>query len=194
MKTIANIGWKNEELIVQENLPVCAGLKVIRKNDPNYGLSDEEIQDRNEFIRCYLLRDFEPLLKIPIQVAEDDFFIPEHDVCSSEYTAFNTHDFQKRMRPFNRYAYAMKIILERVKDLAILYSVVSSRDGKEEIFRRFESLVEYHFRGRLLFLVRRYRYAYSDYGRIKLKQNIGEINRRILECKRIWEQFAPWDV
>jgi len=29
--------------------------------------------------------------------------------------------------------------------------------------------------------------------RLELKQKIGEINRRILDCERIWERYAPWD-
>ena len=46
----------------------------IRKNSPWYGMSDEEIEDRREFIRCYLLKDFEPILMIPAQPIENDFW------------------------------------------------------------------------------------------------------------------------
>ena len=42
------------------------GLVVVRTNDPWYGMSEEEIEDRKEFIRCDLNRDFEVLFLIPI--------------------------------------------------------------------------------------------------------------------------------
>ena len=44
--------------IEYEELPVKSALKVIRTNDPNWGLSDDEIQERNEFISWYLQKDF----------------------------------------------------------------------------------------------------------------------------------------
>ena len=53
--------------IVEEDLPVRANLKVIRINAPDYGLTDDEIQDRNEFIRCYLLNELgAALLRRPL--------------------------------------------------------------------------------------------------------------------------------
>jgi hypothetical protein len=64
--------------IPEEELPSRAGLIVIRKNDPNYGLSDEEIQDRIEFIRCYLLKEFEIILSVPRQDHTDDFFVQDY--------------------------------------------------------------------------------------------------------------------
>ena len=179
--------------IPEEELPVRAGLKVIRKNDPDYGLTEEEIQDRMEFIRCYLSKDFEILLMIPTQSNTDDFFIPDCDVFSDEYSAFNTHDFQKTQRPFDKYGYVMKKIMERIKDLAILYSVISSPERRMNIYHRYESLVELEFRERLLSLVERYKRTSDPDRRLAIKQKIGEVNRRILEAKRVWEQDAPWD-
>jgi hypothetical protein len=44
-----------ENWIPEEELPTCSGLVVVHKKDPNHGLSDDEIQDRLEFIRCYLV-------------------------------------------------------------------------------------------------------------------------------------------
>ena len=66
--------------IAEEELPVRANLKVILRNDPNYGLTEDEIQDRVEFIRCYLLREFELLMMIPKQTQEDDFFVGDFTV------------------------------------------------------------------------------------------------------------------
>ena len=51
--------------IPEEELPARVGLRVERKSDPDYGLSEDEIADRNEFIRCYLVREFELLMMLP---------------------------------------------------------------------------------------------------------------------------------
>lgn len=182
--------------IPQEELPVGPNIKVIRKNDPDYGLSEDEIEDRNEFIRCYLLRDFEPLMMIPKQDPESDFFVADCVVSEAEYSAFNTHDFQRSLRPFDKYAYAIKKIMERVKDLAIMHSSISSEEGRKDTQRRYEAVLDLQFRDRLLGLIERYKRTGNDEIRCDLKQKIGELNRRILDCKRIWERYAPpenWD-
>ena len=180
--------------IVEDELPVRPNLKVIRMNDQDYGLTENEIDDRKEFIRCYLLKDFEVLIIIPKQSAENDFFIYDCDVSEHEYSAFNTHDFQRILRTFDRYGYAIKKIMERVKDLAILHSVISSPERRLDTYRRYESLIEYEFRSRLMSLVERYKKTDDDERRLSLKQKMGEINRRIFEAKKIWEQYAPWDM
>ena len=77
-----------DKWIPQEQVPTRAGLKVIRTNHPNYGLSQDEIQDRNEFIRCHLLKEFEVLLMIPQQETENDFFISDYSTENSD-SAFN---------------------------------------------------------------------------------------------------------
>lgn len=178
--------------VVQEDVPVHPGLKVVRLNDPDRGLSDDEILERNEFIHWYIQQDFALVMMIPGQ-AENDFFIVDCDPTSSDYSAFNTHDYQRMLRPFNKYGYAMKKIMERIKDLAIMHSVVSSPEAREQVHKRYKSLVEIEFRSRLTDLVNRYRNTSSELTRFSLKQRIGEINRRIIECKKIWEQYAPWD-
>ena len=175
--------------IEYEELPVKSGLKVIRTNDPNLGLSDDEIQERNEFISWYLQKDFAILRLLP-SPKENDFFIA--DFASTDDSAFNTHDFQNQLRPFNKYGYAMKKIMERVKDIAILHSVISSSEGRKETYQRYEWLVETEFRSRLVDLLIRFRCTTSIEQRSSLKQRMGEINRRIIECKKIWEQYAPW--
>jgi hypothetical protein len=62
--------------IPAEELPARAGIRVERLSDPDYGLSEDEIADRNEFIRCYLVREFELLMMLPGNEEGTDFFIP----------------------------------------------------------------------------------------------------------------------
>ena len=182
--------------IAEDTIPASAALKVLRTSDPDFSLTEDEIQDRNEFIRCYLLSSFGPIMRIATQEPEDDFFVPDCDVTDPAYSAFNTHDFQRSQRPFDKYAYAMKMILEEVKDLAILHSSVSNSEGRLRTYQRYQDLVEREFRDRLLELVQRYPRCRTESGRFSAKQQIGELNRRIMDCKRVWELYAPpevWD-
>ena len=64
-----------ENCIPEQEVPSPARLRVIRRNDPYYGLSDDEVKDRIEFIRCYILKDFETILSVPRQDYSDDFFV-----------------------------------------------------------------------------------------------------------------------
>lgn len=196
MNTTVNINCPVDNWITEEDLPASASLKVVRINSPSYGLTEDEITDRNEFIRCYLFSDFELLMMIPNQTPTTDFFFSDVDVSHAEYSAFNTVDFQRTRRPFDRYAYAMKKIMARIQDLAIIHSSTSSEDGRKHTYQRYKRLVEVEFRERLFELVAQYRNTWSLERRSAIKQKIGEINRRIMECRRVWERHAPpsvWD-
>ena len=48
--------------VSEKEIPVSPALKVIRPNDPWQGMSEEEVEDAKEFIRCHLLREHETLL------------------------------------------------------------------------------------------------------------------------------------
>jgi hypothetical protein len=185
-----------ENWIPDEELPVRAGLVAIQKNDPNYGLTEDEIQDRIEFIRCYLLKDFALLMMIPKQTHENDFFIHDCDVFDAEYSAFNTHDFQKQMRPFNMQGYAMKKIMERVKDLAIMHSCITQPEIRQLVFERFLSFMAFEFINEVEELARQLHTDISYTEQAQIKRKISTLSRKINKCKRIWERYAPpenWD-
>ncbi len=176
---------------VKEDAVDEAGLVVSRKNSPWHGMTEEEIEDRREFIRCYLLKDFELVLLIPVQPRENDFWFSSHQEFME--SAFNTCDFQRTQRPFNKYAYRIRKILERVKDLALLYSCISQPDGRANVRSRFENLIENEFREQLLNLVERHKRTFDEERRFEIKRKIAKLSRHILECKRIWEKYSPWE-
>ena len=155
--------------------------------------SASELDERNEFIQWYLLQDYAPLLSVPRRVADTGFFIAEVDAASPEYSAFSTHDFLDALQPFNKYGYAMKKIMERVRGLAILHSCLSSPEGRLNTQRRFEAFLEGKFRGRLAYLIERCQMTDDPDRKLDLKLKIAELTRRITEAKRIWERYAPWD-
>jgi len=176
--------------IDENELPVRADLQVVKINDPDYTMTQDEIEDRNEYIRCYILSGFEALLTIPVNKYESDFFIENW-----EESAFNTEDYY-RMYPntgFNRYSFRIKKILQEVEHLAILYSCISDNQGRQRTFNRYKTLVDKEFRNKALFLIGKYRITNDSEERLALKEKISELNKRILQCKKIWEQYAPRD-
>lgn len=176
--------------IEEEDLPARASLKVIHRNDPDCGITQDEIDDRNEFIKCYILSGFEALLTIPVQKFESDFFVEDW-----EESAFNTEDFYRvyRSSPFNKYAYRIKKVMEKVMDLAILHSCISSLPGRMRLKNRFENLINFEFGNRAARLTKKYRMTTDRDIRFALSAKIGELNKRIFEFKKLWEQYAPWD-
>jgi hypothetical protein len=188
MKPIEQIGYTIGRWIDQEELPVRANLKVIRKSDPDYGLSDDEIMDRNEFVRCYLLQDCELLLMIPKQDGEDDFFIKDY-----QESAFNTFDYHRLhpSRSFNKYAYRIRKIMEQGMDLAIMHSCISSEEGRQNVQRRYQILVNAEFRYPALRQVERFRNCSDREKRYQLKKKIGHYNTMILKCNEIWRAHSP---
>jgi hypothetical protein len=176
---------------IKEEIGRPAILRVIRANDPWEGMSEEEIEDAREFIRWYVNKDFAVLLLIPTPPRENDFWYSDYE--EFQESAFNTHDFQALQRPFNKYAYRIKKIVERVKDLAILYSCISSDADREDTRSRYDNLVSHEFRNRLLYLVEKHRKESDEDERFLLRRKIAELNRRILECKILWEKYSRWE-
>jgi hypothetical protein len=179
---------KNYDWIDSEELPVRADLKVVRINDPDFGLTQDEIDDRDEFIRCYILQDFEAILRLPVQRLESDFFIENW-----RESAFNTIDYYRDypQNRFYRYAYKIRKIMEEVKHLAILYSCISDPEGRIRIQSRYKNLVEDEFRNKAVALISRYKMVSDEQIRNRIRSKVAELNERIMQCKRVWEQYAP---
>ena len=57
MKQNKEISYEVDRWIVEEDIPASAGLKPIRPTSPNYGMTDDEILDRNEFVRCFMMQE-----------------------------------------------------------------------------------------------------------------------------------------
>ena len=175
----------NDNWVEFEELPVRSNLKVIRENDPDYGFTADEIQDRYEFIRCYLLKEYELILMIPKQEKQCDFFVV--DFLES---AFNTYDYQGMVSLFNSYGYASRKVLDSVKDLAIMHSALSSEEGRSNVKRRYEQILEREFFDKVMILAKRFKDTGDSERRLAIKKKIAVLNIRVIECKGVWEQFA----
>jgi hypothetical protein len=125
---------------------------------------------------------------IPKQDSESDFFIKDF-----QESAFNTVDYYRLYpsRPFNKYAYRVKKVMEEVKDLAIMHSCISSMEGRQNVQRRYQILVEAELRDPALRLVERFRRCGDPEKRYQLKKKIGRYNAMIVRCKEIWRAHSP---
>jgi hypothetical protein len=131
------------------------------------------------------------LLQIPCEPRQNDFWSSNHPEFME--SAFNTYDYQKDQKPFNKYAYRIKKIMEEVKDIALLHSSISRAEGRANLQRRYENLVQNEFRDRLLSLVERYQRSMDEEKRTLIRRKIAELNRRILQCQKVWEEYAYWE-
>jgi hypothetical protein len=174
--------------IKEEQRPAL--LRVIRANDPWEGMSEEEIEDAREYIRWYINKDFELLLLIPVHPRETEIWFSDYEEFRT--SAFNTHDFQALQQPFDKYGYRVKKVLEKVKDLAILYSCLTSTEGREYTLGRYENLVSNEFRDKLMNLIERYQGTTDVDERMRLKPKIAEVSRRIMKCKEVWQKYSTW--
>jgi hypothetical protein len=185
------IGETVDRWMEEETHPRVRRVSIIRKCSPWYGMSEEEIEDRREFIRCYLLKDFELVLMIPVQPRENDFWFSSHQEFIE--SAFNTHDFQKDRKSFDKYHYRIRKVMEQVKDLALLHSCISQPEGRKNIRGRFENVVNEEFRNPLLEIVERHRKTFDEERKFGMRKKIAKLSQHILECKRIWDKYSPWE-
>jgi hypothetical protein len=193
--SLVEISREVDSWIDEEELPVRDGLKPVSGFDPYEGMDEEEIEAYLDFMHWFLNREHAVLLLIPKQKSEYDFWSVELDEFGCDVSAFNTVDFE-RLYPdtFSKYHYRLQKIFERVKDLAIMHSVLNSEEGRANTFNKYQSLLEKEFRGQLVRLAQRFERETDELSKSELRQKIAKLNRQILECKKIWEQYAPRDI
>lgn len=178
-------GW-----IEAQQLPVKAGLKVVRQWDVHQGRSEEEVEAWAEFIGWHLRQDRILLLLVPGQEAGDGFFIGDYGVGDSEYSAFNTHDFDRLRGEFNRRAYARRKLLERVEELALIHSCISDEAGRRNTEARFRGLLEREFGEQLDKLAEKLIGTSDRERQAEIKRRIEAIRRQVGECERVWAKRA----
>ena len=178
-------GW-----IEEQELPVKAGLKVVRQWDLHLGQSEEEVEAWVEFIGWHLRQDRVLLLLIPGQETGDGFYIGDYGVVDSEYSAFNTHDFDRLRGEFNRQAYARWKLLERVEELALIHSCISDEEGRRNTEARFKGLLEREFGERLDKLAEKLVRTADRERQEEIKRRIEAIRRQVGECERVWAKRA----
>ena len=182
-----------ENWINEAELPVHPYLKPISRFDGLYPEDAEEREAYWDFINWAMTREHAVLLNIPKSQNECYWFI-ELDEFGNDISVFNTMDFQ-RLHPdrFNKYHYRLKKVYEKVKDLALLHSCISQDEGKENVFKKYRSLVEDEFSDKAKMFLETYKKYPHLVNKDKLIEKIAEQNSRIRRCKRIWKEYAYSD-
>ena len=183
-----------QDWIHEQELPSNATLKPVKKFDELYPESEEERQAYWDFIRWAINKEHAILLYIPKQQNENDFWQLDLDESGTDVSAFNTADFERLHNySFDKYAYKIKKIYEKVQDLALLHSCVSTKEGKTNIHRRFTNLIESEFKERAEILVETYKKYPQLISKEKVFDKVTELNTNIRKCNRIWHQHAYRD-
>ena len=80
-----------------------------------------------------------------------------------------------------------------MKDLAIMHSCISQPEGRDNIKARFELLAKSEFTEPLLSTIEKYDLASDEERMFELKRRISKLSQHIMECKRIWDKYSPWE-
>ncbi|MDZ7760056.1 MAG: hypothetical protein U5L00_07365 [Desulfovermiculus sp.] len=178
------------EWIDEEELPSRPGLKVLRSSashfDPCEGMDEDDREAYWEFISWFISREHLALLSLPVPVAVGFTPIEPNDAISFP---FGSMDFERKSS-FKAYSWRLKMIFDRVKDLAETHSCISQEQGKRNIFRRYQELVEREFRDKALQLLETYTKYPQWTDKDKVFKRIQEYNAHIGKCKAIWRDFA----
>ena len=184
-------GW-----IAEEDLPPRSGLKVIRKFSDVYpeDWDDDEFEAYWEFIAKGLAKDYAPILALPKPENKCEFWPFQIDEYGYDVSPFTTSDFRYRHPyKFNKELFKVKKVYERVKDLAIAYSSLTSREGKKNTYKKFRDLVESEFRDWAVRIQGALKKTKDPETRRDLRRKLFKQSCRIQKCNEIWRKYAYWD-
>lgn len=177
--------------ILEQDLPSRANLRPINKFDGLYPESEEERQAYWDFISWAIKKEHAVLLYIPKQQNENDFWQLDLDESGTDVSAFNTADFERlHNHSFDKYAYKIKKIYEKVQDLALLHSCITTEEGKINIHRRFTNLIESEFKDKAAALIDTYKKYPQLINKEKVFEEVTKLNINIRRCNQIWQEHA----
>jgi hypothetical protein len=188
MKSVTSVSECVDQLILEQDLPVRAGLKPIRKFDGLYPEDAEEAEAYWDFIRWSLCQEHASLMSVPIQERNKNFLPFETD--NSISFPFSSADFQKRVQAFNVEHWRTKKVLEKVENLALLFSVVGDPAIKENVRIKFVRLVEKEYLSQARLIAEHVKKYGELMNRDKAEKRVLELNRKIRACRRVWNKNA----
>lgn len=191
MVSAQEINGEIDRWIAQENNPFRGGLVVLNRFSDILPADPDEREAYFDFRRWFLLRDFAPILALPKPKQGGGWLPRELDEFGNDTSAFNTMDF-KRLHGdwFDKEAYAVDKVYERVKDLAQTHSILSDPEGKKNTFERYKRLVERAFQDQAKTLKHRLDAKDQRLDRFGAVKRIIKLNERIRKSKEIWAEHA----
>jgi len=133
----------------------------------------------------------EVLDKIPVKSGMDRYPMPEpHDAISHPFASGDYMDRHKN--PFDAEHYRFKETLERTKDLAISFSSLSHEEGRENMQKKYNEILEPLVEKKKAMLD-----GYSKHPQYFNKSRLFEVvlpdlSRKIAKIKGVWDQYSNW--
>ena len=109
-----------------------------------------------------------------------------------DVSAFNTMDFLRGQEDFefDKYRYFTDKVAEKAEDLAIMHSCITDAEGRNNVRKRFEALVNSKFGNSASWLTARIKEC-NDLGEMsELVDKLHEKNRQIRRLQSIWNKYA----
>ena len=121
-----------DAMIAAEDLPTSPGMRPLRQFDCLREDDPDEAEAWLDFIRWYLGKPFQTLEIIPKPDTSE--WIKDLDEFGIDQSAMNTYDFDT-LHPnrFNLYHWQLKKDCEKVKNMAIDFSIISEEKVKQRI-------------------------------------------------------------
>ena len=140
--------------------------------------------------------DWLEIIELP-KIKSDFFLLKQFEETPNgkiiDVSAYNTWDFLRGMGEdweFDKYKYFTDKVAEKAEDLAIMHSCITDPEGRENVRKRFEVLVNSKFGNSASWLTARIREC-NDLGKMaELVDKLHEKNRQIRRLQAIWNKYA----
>jgi len=178
-----------EDIVVPESV-------LLRRHQGNKygsvpGLDDSELADPDELERQVLMQEFGPVLALPVKAPKSGIRPEVDENGNLDWGAFGTIDFDRYSGGFDKARYKADKLKEQLKDLLIMFGIVSERikvEAKRLVLKYLrmniiglEHIVNYD----MLALARLYLRA------LRLQKQIGDL-RQTSERRRQRRAAALW--
>lgn len=204
-KAAHQISEEVDSWIREVDLPSRANMKPLKTQNTAYlGIADpatgewilepmdeDEIEAYKVHQHWFMTKDYHLIMALP-DTRSDTWFPPnESDAENSLTFAFTSADYA-RLHPdnFDKQAYRIKKIYEKVKDLADTHAAISDNAGKQNTHERYISLVEKEFRDKAIMLRESYMQNPQWVDKQECFRRIHSLNAYIRKCKEIWKKHS----
>lgn len=185
--------------IAEQGIDVNAMLSYMTEQQAIDELNEMGVEQNisvGEVENLLLEQDWQPVLEIPFVRASFCNLRQIEELPSGklvDVSVFSTMDYLRGVAEFDKYQYFLDKTAERAKDLAIMHSAVSSKEGKEDIKKRFVTLANSKFRNRALRLLAMHKASRDEEKRQEMHSKIQELNKQIRRLRAIWKKYAYWE-
>ncbi len=119
------------DTVVCEGLVTPESMLLRRRQGNRYGsvpgLDDSELADPDELERQVLREEFAPILALPVKGSKGGLRPQVDESGGVDWGAFGTVDFDRYRDGFDKTRYKADRLREQLKDLLIMFSIVSDR-------------------------------------------------------------------